>query len=66
MSTPHSTMGKQHGFDDDQGQGTFFLQILDYIRSKLPKVFSPENVKGFVTTNRGKDLKTELESSGDK
>ena len=53
---PFSTMGKQQGFEDDQGRGTIFFDILDYIRTKLPKVFILENVKGLVTLDKGKHM----------
>lgn len=36
---PFSGMGKQEGFDDSQGRGTIFFNILDYTETKRPKVF---------------------------
>ena len=54
---PFSTMGKQEGFEDTQGRGTIFFDILEYIRDKVPKVFILENVKGLVKINNCKDLK---------
>ena len=57
---PFSTMGKQEGFEDTQGRGTIFFDILEYIRDKVPKVFILENVKGLVKINNGKDLKKML------
>ena len=50
-------MGKQEGFNDSQGRGTIFHDVLKYIEARLPKVFILENVKGLVKINIGKDLR---------
>ena len=42
--------------DDDLGRGTVFYGILDYIQTKLPKIFILENVKGFTTHNKGQTM----------
>ena len=57
---PFSQAGKQQGFQDDKGRGTVFLHILKYITHRLPKVFILENVKGLVTMDKGKHLKSIL------
>ena len=57
---PFSTMGKQEGFDDTRGRGTIFSDVLDYIQTKVPKVFVSENVKGLVKMNKEKDFKRML------
>ena len=49
---PFSTMGMQQGLDDTQGRGTIFFGVLDYIQTKLPKIFILENVKGFSTIEK--------------
>ena len=53
---PFSTMGKRQGMDDDQGRGIVFFGILNYIQTKLPKIFILENVKGFSTIDKGRTL----------
>ena len=57
---PFSSAGKREGFADKKGRGTVFFNIVDYIRTKLPKIFILENVKGFVTSNHGRCLRTVL------
>ena len=51
---PFSVAGKRQGFEDDKGRGNAFFNILDYIKSKVPKVFILENVQGIVTLENGK------------
>jgi DNA (cytosine-5)-methyltransferase 1 len=53
---PFSTMGKQQGMDDNQGRGTVFFGVLEYIQAKLPKIFILENVKGLSTINKGRTM----------
>ena len=61
---PFSTMGKQEGFDDTQGRGTIFFDILDYIQTKVSEVFVSENVTGLVKINKGKErVSKECQSS---
>lgn len=60
-----SVIGRQEGFKDDRGQIIFHLARL--LRESKPKCFILENVKGLVTHNGGKTLKTiinELNSCG--
>ncbi|MDP7647377.1 MAG: DNA (cytosine-5-)-methyltransferase, partial [Candidatus Woesearchaeota archaeon] len=59
---PFSTAGKQQGFADDKGRGTICYYILEYIRTHKPKVFILENVKGLVTLQKGKYLRTILKA----
>ena len=55
---PFSTAGKQQGFSDDKGRGTVFFHIVEYLKAKRPKVFILENVKGIVSLENGKYLKS--------
>ena len=57
-----SAAGKQEGFEDKQGKGNVFFSILDYIKTQKPKVFILENVKGLVTLDKGKCLRTILKA----
>ena len=50
-------MKKQEGFDDPYGKGMIFWKLLDYIKTKRPKTFILENVKGLVTLNNGKHMR---------
>lgn len=58
-----SLAGKREGTDDPRG--TIFWQCLKVIKSKLPKVFILENVKGLLSINRG-DTFNEIISSLEK
>ena len=51
---PFSVAGKKQGFWDEQGRGTLFFDIINYINEKRPKVFILENVRGLATINGGK------------
>lgn len=51
-----SVIGRQEGFSDDRGQIIFHLSRI--IKEKSPKVFILENVKGLVTHDNGKTIKT--------
>ena len=51
-----SVMGRQDGFNDDRGQIIFHLSRL--LRESRPKCFILENVKGLVTHDGGKTIKT--------
>lgn len=60
-----SVIGRQEGFRDDRGQIIFHLSRL--LRESRPKCFILENVKGLVTHDGGKTIKTilnELNASG--
>jgi DNA (cytosine-5)-methyltransferase 1 len=54
---PFSSAGKQQGFADSKGRGVIFYNVLDYIKTHVPKVFILENVKGLTTLDGGKHLK---------
>lgn len=60
-----SVIGRQDGFSDERGQLIFHLARI--LRETQPKCFILENVKGLVTHNNGKTIKTilhELTDSG--
>jgi len=64
---PFSSAGLQQGFSDSKGRGEIFFYVLDYIRTKKPKVFILENVSGLVKLDGGRylqDILTELKSLG--
>jgi DNA (cytosine-5)-methyltransferase 1 len=54
-----SHAGKKLGFEDTRG--TLFFEIARIIKSKKPKMFLLENVKGLVGHDQGKTFKTILE-----
>lgn len=54
-----SIAGKRGGFED--ARGTLFFEIARIIREKKPKAFILENVKGLVSHDKGRTLKTILE-----
>lgn len=54
-----SIAGRKKGFDDVRG--TLFFEIARIIQEKQPKAFFLENVKGLVSHNQGKTLKTILD-----
>lgn len=53
-----SIAGKRGGFEDTRG--TLFFDVARIIKEKQPKAFFLENVKGLVSHDRGKTLKTIL------
>lgn len=60
-----SVIGRQEGFSDDRGQIIF--QLSRIMREMQPKCFILENVKGLVTHDKGRTIKTimeELNNSG--
>jgi DNA (cytosine-5)-methyltransferase 1 len=57
---PFSIIGKKLGFDDIRG--TLFFEIARILKQKKPKMFVLENVKQLKSHNRGKTLKTILET----
>ena len=54
-----SVIGRQEGFSDDRGQIIFHLARI--IKECKPKAFILENVKGLVTHDNGKTIKTILQ-----
>lgn len=64
---PFSISGNQQGFDDEQGRGKLFFDIVRIAKFHKPKVLLLENVKNFVKHDDGKTykrVKTELEDIG--
>ncbi len=59
---PFSVAGKQQGFNDSQGRGVIFWNILQYIEVRRPNIFILENVKGLTTLDNGKYLKQILKA----
>ena len=53
-----SIAGKRGGFEDTRG--TLFFDVAEIIKSKQPKAFFLENVKGLRNHDRGKTLETIL------
>ncbi|MCH8490673.1 MAG: DNA cytosine methyltransferase [Oceanicaulis sp.] len=58
---PFSYSGRNEGFKD-KTRGTLFFDILRILENKKPKMFLLENVKGLKSHNKGKTLKTILDS----
>ena len=54
-----SVIGRQEGFEDIRGQIIFY--IANILRATQPKCFILENVKGLVTHNNGKTIRTIME-----
>lgn len=52
---PFSIAGKRKGFDDKDGRGTMFFEVLRFQKCN-PKAFILENVKGLVSHDKGKTL----------
>ncbi len=53
-----SIAGKRLGFEETRG--TLFFEVADVLRSKRPKAFFLENVKGLLSHDKGKTIKTIL------
>ena len=49
-----SSVGLRKGLDDQRGQ--LFIETLEVIYTKKPKIFIIENVKGLITANGGKAI----------
>ena len=54
-----SLAGKRLGFKDET-RGTLFFEIEDILKKRQPKAFFLENVKGLMSHDKGKTLKTIL------
>lgn len=54
-----SIAGKRQGFEDTRG--TLFFDVARILKEKQPKAFILENVRGLVSHNKGKTLKTIME-----
>lgn len=59
---PFSLAGKTQGFEDEQGRGTVFWGVRDYIRHAQPKAFVLENVSGLYRLQGGYYFKQIMES----
>ena len=57
---PFSSAGKRLGFED-KIKGTVFFECYNYIKTKKPRIFILENVKGLVNHNSGNTFKVILE-----
>lgn len=55
---PFSVAGYRHGFNDSQGRGEIFFEIVRILRGKLPKVILLENVKNLQTHDKGHTYQT--------
>ncbi len=55
---PFSYAGKRQGFGDTRG--TLFFEIERVLKSKRPKAFLLENVRGLVTNDKGRTFETIL------
>lgn len=64
---PFSSLGKMEGFDDSQGRGTLFFEIMDIIKTHDTKVVVLENVKNLLSHDKGNTfarIKNELDEAG--
>lgn len=61
---PFSYAGKLEGFSD-KTRGTLFFDVVRIIKEKKPKMFLLENVKGIVSHDHGRTLKTIVETLSD-
>ena len=64
---PFSISGNRQGFDDEQGRGRLFFNIVDIINERHPRMILLENVKNLEKHDGGKTLltiKTEIEKEG--
>ena len=64
---PFSVAGYRQGFDDEQGRGNLFFDIIRILKAKKPKVFLLENVKNLKGHDKGNTIKViynELEQLG--
>ncbi|MDP2812592.1 MAG: DNA cytosine methyltransferase [bacterium] len=64
---PFSVAGYRQGFDDKNGRGNLFFDIIRILKDKKPKAFLLENVKNLKTHDKGNTIKIiykELEKLG--
>lgn len=54
---PFSISGNQQGFEDKQGRGDLFFEIIRIAKYHCPKIIILENVKNFEKHNNGKTMK---------
>lgn len=53
---PFSIAGYRQGFDDENGRGNLFFDIIKIIKQKKPRAFLLENVKNFKTHDQGRTI----------
>lgn len=58
---PYSIAGLRQGLDDEKGRGHVFLSMLDILKSRRPRAFLLENVKGMLSHNKGKTIEWMIE-----
>lgn len=58
---PFSNIGKREGFSHET-QGTLFFDIIRILKEKKPKMFLLENVKGLLTSDKGRTYQVIMES----
>ena len=64
---PFSVAGYRQGFEDENGRGNLFFDIIRILKDKKPKAFLLENVKNLKTHDKGNTIKViyqELEKLG--
>ncbi|MBA5248785.1 MAG: DNA (cytosine-5-)-methyltransferase [Gammaproteobacteria bacterium] len=54
---PFSIAGHRQGFNDKNGRGNLFFDIIRILKTKKPKVFILENVKNLKTHDNGNTIK---------
>lgn len=54
---PFSIAGYRQGFNDKNGRGNLFLDIVKILKEKQPKAFILENVKNLKTHDKGNTIK---------
>lgn len=54
---PFSISGNQQGFEDEQGRGDLFFEIIRIAKYHSPKIIILENVKNFENHDNGKTMK---------
>jgi DNA (cytosine-5)-methyltransferase 1 len=63
---PFSVAGYKQGFEDKNGRGNLFFDIVRILKEKKPKAFFLENVKNLKTHDKGNTIKIILENLEDK
>jgi DNA (cytosine-5)-methyltransferase 1 len=53
---PFSVAGYRQGFDDENGRGNLFFDIVRILKDKTPKAFLLENVKNLKTHDKGNTI----------
>jgi DNA (cytosine-5)-methyltransferase 1 len=53
---PFSIAGYRQGFNDENGRGNLFFDIIKILKQKKPKAFLLENVKNFKTHDQGRTI----------